>query len=134
MATHVFTSSIIIHSESVNSPRESETKMKIYILNNMRSLGGPNVGLGFLALTMYDLCIIIIILILLYIFKHLFEWVGFFFRSMLMTAADLGASAKPWEVQLATAAHIAEEFYQQGDKEMYELNSEPLVNMCFILN
>ena len=51
-----------------------------------------------------------------------------------MTAADLGASAKPWEVQLATAAHIAEEFYQQGDKEMYELNSEPLVNMCFILN
>lgn len=66
MATHVFTSSIIIHSGSVNFPRESETKFKIYILNNMRSLGGPNVGLGFLALTMDDLCIIIIILILLF--------------------------------------------------------------------
>lgn len=47
-----------------------------------------------------------------------------------MTAADLGASAKPWGVQLETASLIAEEFYQQGDKELTELNTEPMVRQC----
>lgn len=49
-----------------------------------------------------------------------------------MTAADLSASAKPWDVQLATAAHIAEEFYQQGDKEQSELNAKPMVTFIWI--
>ncbi|CAG9782068.1 unnamed protein product [Diatraea saccharalis] len=34
-----------------------------------------------------------------------------------MTAADLSASAKPWNVQLKTVKVIFEEFYAQGDKE-----------------
>ncbi|KAL0902246.1 hypothetical protein ABMA27_000163 [Loxostege sticticalis] len=34
-----------------------------------------------------------------------------------MTAADLSASAKPWEVQIKTVKVIFEEFYDQGDKE-----------------
>lgn len=46
-----------------------------------------------------------------------------------MTAADLGASTKSWEVQLETAAHISEEFYQQGDMEKLQLNSEPIVSI-----
>lgn len=50
-------------------------------------------------------------------------------RSMLMTAADLGASTKSWEVQVETAAHIAEEFYQQGDLERFQLQTVPMVNM-----
>ncbi|VVC86328.1 unnamed protein product [Leptidea sinapis] len=34
-----------------------------------------------------------------------------------MTAADLSASAKPWEIQIKTVKVIFEEFYEQGDKE-----------------
>ena len=34
-----------------------------------------------------------------------------------MTAADLCASAKPWEVQAQTVRVIFEEFYEQGDIE-----------------
>ncbi|CAG7700563.1 unnamed protein product [Allacma fusca] len=34
-----------------------------------------------------------------------------------MTAADLCASAKPWEVQAETVRVIFEEFYEQGDLE-----------------
>lgn len=34
-----------------------------------------------------------------------------------MTAADLCASAKPWEAQIRTVKVIFEEFYQQGDLE-----------------
>lgn len=34
-----------------------------------------------------------------------------------MTAADLCASAKPWEVQAETVRVIFEEFYEQGDIE-----------------
>jgi len=51
---------------------------------------------------------------------------------MLMTAADLGASAKPWKLQLETAEHIAEEFYQQGDLEKMELNEKPLVRLFML--
>ncbi|XP_052751423.1 probable 3',5'-cyclic phosphodiesterase pde-5 [Galleria mellonella] len=35
-----------------------------------------------------------------------------------MTASDLSASAKPWEVQIKTVKVIFEEFYDQGDKEL----------------
>lgn len=34
-----------------------------------------------------------------------------------MTAADLSASAKPWDIQVQTVKVIFEEFYQQGDAE-----------------
>ncbi|XP_022129460.1 probable 3',5'-cyclic phosphodiesterase pde-5 isoform X2 [Pieris rapae] len=34
-----------------------------------------------------------------------------------MTAADLSASTKPWDIQIKTVQVIFEEFYEQGDKE-----------------
>ncbi|CAG9558101.1 unnamed protein product [Danaus chrysippus] len=34
-----------------------------------------------------------------------------------MTAADLSASAKPWDIQIKTVKVIFKEFYEQGDKE-----------------
>lgn len=34
-----------------------------------------------------------------------------------MTASDLCASAKPWDIQVETVKVIFEEFYQQGDAE-----------------
>ncbi|CAO1370759.1 unnamed protein product [Diamesa tonsa] len=37
--------------------------------------------------------------------------------AMTMTASDLSASAKPWEVQTETVKGIFEEFYEQGDAE-----------------
>ena len=58
MATHVFTSSIIIHSRSDNSLRESDFKFKLYILNYLSSFGRPFIVFGFVALIMDDLCII----------------------------------------------------------------------------
>ena len=50
------TSSIIIHSESVNSPRESDFTFKIHIQKYMRSHGRPNI-VGNVALIMADLFI-----------------------------------------------------------------------------
>ena len=38
-------------------------------------------------------------------------------NAIAMTAADLSASAKPWEVQAETVKGIFEEFYDQGDLE-----------------
>lgn len=38
-------------------------------------------------------------------------------QAIAMTASDLSASAKPWEVQVKTVKVIFEEFYQQGDAE-----------------
>lgn len=38
-------------------------------------------------------------------------------QAIAMTASDLSASAKPWDVQKKTVEVIFEEFYQQGDAE-----------------
>jgi cAMP and cAMP-inhibited cGMP 3',5'-cyclic phosphodiesterase 10 len=38
-------------------------------------------------------------------------------NAISMTAADLSASAKPWDVQQETVKGIFEEFYEQGDAE-----------------
>ena len=46
----------------------------------------------------------------------------------LMTAADLGATTKPWEYQQKVAGLVAEEFWYQGDLEKSQLSS-PLVPM-----
>nr|XP_018899769.1 PREDICTED: dual 3',5'-cyclic-AMP and -GMP phosphodiesterase 11A-like [Bemisia tabaci] len=46
-------------------------------------------------------------------------------RSMLMTAADLAASSKPWEVQQKVATLVTTEFFCQGDKERNELKLQP---------
>ena len=36
---------------------------------------------------------------------------------MLMTAADVSAIAKPWELQHETAKMVADEFFDQGDMD-----------------
>ncbi|GJQ77896.1 hypothetical protein Trydic_g16148 [Trypoxylus dichotomus] len=38
-------------------------------------------------------------------------------QAIAMTASDLSASAKPWDIQSETVKIIFEEFYQQGDEE-----------------
>uniref|UniRef100_A0A6A7G776 Phosphodiesterase n=1 Tax=Hirondellea gigas TaxID=1518452 RepID=A0A6A7G776_9CRUS len=52
---------------------------------------------------------------------ELFEWSNFEHRLLVeaitMTACDLCASTKPWEVQVETVKVIFEEFYEQGDAE-----------------
>ncbi|XP_022315399.2 dual 3',5'-cyclic-AMP and -GMP phosphodiesterase 11-like isoform X1 [Crassostrea virginica] len=46
-------------------------------------------------------------------------------RSMMMTASDVSAITKPWEVQLKVADLIASEFFEQGDLEKTQLNIKP---------
>jgi len=50
-------------------------------------------------------------------------------RSMLMTASDISAITKPWKVQHRVAQLVAEEFFQQGDREARELNMTPMEMM-----
>ena len=45
-----------------------------------------------------------------------------------MTACDVGAITKPWEIQRRVAVTVATEFFEQGDREREEFNSEPLVS------
>ncbi|XP_073197106.1 cGMP-specific 3',5'-cyclic phosphodiesterase isoform X5 [Lepidochelys kempii] len=47
------------------------------------------------------------------------------FLAMLMTACDLSAITKPWPIQQRIAELVATEFFDQGDKERKELNTEP---------
>lgn len=50
-----------------------------------------------------------------------FSWSNQEHRSLIqaisMTASDLAASAKPWDIQVKTVKVIFEEFYDQGDAE-----------------
>ncbi|XP_065556370.1 cGMP-specific 3',5'-cyclic phosphodiesterase-like [Artemia franciscana] len=46
--------------------------------------------------------------------------------AMMMTACDLSAIAKPWEIQHQVAKLVAEEFFDQGDIEKLQLNSQPI--------
>lgn len=46
---------------------------------------------------------------------------------MMMTACDLAAICKPWEVQLKVAELVAMEFFDQGDMERTQLGLEPIV-------
>ncbi|XP_063285848.1 dual 3',5'-cyclic-AMP and -GMP phosphodiesterase 11A [Pelobates fuscus] len=47
------------------------------------------------------------------------------FRSMLMTACDLGAVTKPWEISRQVAELVTNEFFEQGDRERSELKLTP---------
>ncbi|XP_041118586.1 dual 3',5'-cyclic-AMP and -GMP phosphodiesterase 11A isoform X2 [Polyodon spathula] len=47
------------------------------------------------------------------------------FRSMLMTACDLGAVTKPWEISRKVAELVTSEFFEQGDRERSELKLTP---------
>ena len=44
-----------------------------------------------------------------------------------MTACDVAAIYKPWEIQQVVAKLVASEFCQQGDIERNQLHVEPIV-------
>ena len=46
---------------------------------------------------------------------------------MMMTACDVAAICKPWEMQQVIAKLVATEFFQQGDIERNQLHVEPIV-------
>lgn len=47
-------------------------------------------------------------------------------RGMLMTACDIAAITKPWEVQRVVAQLVAHEFFEQGDIEKTQLQIQPI--------
>ena len=51
-------------------------------------------------------------------------------RSMMMTACDVAAITKPWEIQRDVAQLVANEFFEQGDLERFKLHQEPIVSAC----
>ncbi|XP_059488412.1 cGMP-specific 3',5'-cyclic phosphodiesterase [Neocloeon triangulifer] len=48
---------------------------------------------------------------------------------MMMTACDVSAIAKPWEIQHKMAKLVADEFFDQGDLEKLKLNQQPIAMM-----
>ncbi|XP_033104345.1 cGMP-specific 3',5'-cyclic phosphodiesterase-like [Anneissia japonica] len=50
-------------------------------------------------------------------------------RGMMMTACDVSAITKPWEVQQRVAEMVASEFFEQGDMEKDQLNQQPIAMM-----
>jgi len=50
-------------------------------------------------------------------------------RGMMMTACDVSAITKPWEVQQRVAHLVAAEFFEQGDLERQKLGHEPIAMM-----
>ncbi|KAK6621921.1 cGMP-specific 3',5'-cyclic phosphodiesterase [Polyplax serrata] len=48
---------------------------------------------------------------------------------MMMTACDVSAISKPWEVQHKMAKLVADEFFDQGDLEKLQLNQQPVAMM-----
>ena len=52
----------------------------------------------------------------------------FIIRGMMMTACDVSAITKPWEVQRKVAELVASEFFEQGDLEKTQLNETPIVS------
>ncbi|XP_015424415.1 PREDICTED: rod cGMP-specific 3',5'-cyclic phosphodiesterase subunit beta [Myotis davidii] len=50
-------------------------------------------------------------------------------RAMMMTACDLSAITKPWEVQSKVALLVAAEFWEQGDLERTILDQQPIPMM-----
>lgn len=47
---------------------------------------------------------------------------------MMMTACDVSAIAKPWDVQHRVAKLVADEFFDQGDLEKLQLKEQPVVS------
>ena len=45
-----------------------------------------------------------------------------------MTACDVAAITKPWEIQKEVAQLVAGEFFEQGDLERNKLHEEPIVS------
>ena len=55
-------------------------------------------------------------------------------RGMMMTACDVAAITKPWEIQQEVAQLVANEFFEQGDLERQQLQTEPIVSLSIILD
>lgn len=51
-----------------------------------------------------------------------------------MTACDVAAITKPWEIQKEVAQLVASEFFEQGDMERSQLNMQPIVSRGAIDN
>ena len=67
---------------------------------------------------------------LLIVMEHSFSWYPTcVYRGMLMTACDIAAITKPWEIQQRVAWLVASEFFEQGDQERNDLKSEPIVSI-----
>ena len=45
-----------------------------------------------------------------------------------MTACDVAAITKPWEIQRRVAEMVTSEFFEQGDRERNDLHMEPIVS------
>ena len=52
----------------------------------------------------------------------------------MMTACDVAAITKPWEIQQEVAQLVANEFFEQGDLERQQLQTEPIVSLSIILD
>ncbi|XP_077992987.1 cGMP-specific 3',5'-cyclic phosphodiesterase-like isoform X3 [Glandiceps talaboti] len=50
-------------------------------------------------------------------------------RGMMMTACDVSAITKPWEIQRRVAELVAGEFFEQGDLEKMQLGQQPIAMM-----
>ena len=50
-------------------------------------------------------------------------------RGLLMTACDLGAITKPWDIQQKMARLLSDEFFYQGDLEKEKLQLTPIQMM-----
>uniref|UniRef100_A0A8C7JKJ2 Phosphodiesterase n=1 Tax=Oncorhynchus kisutch TaxID=8019 RepID=A0A8C7JKJ2_ONCKI len=50
-------------------------------------------------------------------------------KAMMMTACDLSAIAKPWDIQSKVALSVAAEFWEQGDLERTVLEQQPIPMM-----
>ncbi|XP_077864639.1 cGMP-specific 3',5'-cyclic phosphodiesterase-like [Saccoglossus kowalevskii] len=50
-------------------------------------------------------------------------------RGMMMTACDVSAITKPWEIQHRVAEMVASEFFEQGDLEKTQLGQQPIAMM-----
>ncbi|KAJ8687827.1 hypothetical protein QAD02_023621 [Eretmocerus hayati] len=48
---------------------------------------------------------------------------------MMMTACDVSAISKPWEIQHKVAKLVADEFFDQGDLEKLQLKEQPVAMM-----
>ena len=51
---------------------------------------------------------------------------------MMMTACDVAAISKPWEIQHKIAKLVADEFFDQGDLEKEQLKQQPVVWILMI--
>jgi len=52
---------------------------------------------------------------------------------MLMTACDLGAITKPWDIQQQVADLVAQEFFEQGDLEQQKFGAPTVITFLSLL-